>query len=542
MHPRCSETAVAGIEAEWSVFATINQTRSHMQPPPMPASPVSDQTHVLSPLQPNALGCARRQAARISSTSTQPRGLELTDALTPTALERLAAAANDTDGGHFVIHGVSREAVSAWRRRFSKELGEDGRRAYEYNAITRDFAVKCMPSPYHGQVESFFTLSTAAALAALPRGKGLQSVSALRCGGCVTLQGFGGGDDGPAHGSQKIPDFSIQAMLDGVDFPAVAVECGFTQTLRSLIDAANLHLTGTDAQTRLVILVDLQETLAKKKVTYPWPKGHVAEPVLAGLDETQQTDEVRKKEVELTKLYKLHELKRNGTTSNDKITQRTFPPLLGTVTGTAHIYMRTDDTKLLEHLFLDSRPTPAPDPRYPKIALIDTHTFMRGDVPVPEGDDGKGFRGLRFPLRILYPPNIHPPEAVAGYLDELLIQFSWHELAEMVLVAKRGMIHSRAVTRADAVMNKWLEGKKKNTGNLQMQVENDAGGTSRPKRKRQTRAEKTQEILVRKVYWTQYAKQKASEGASEELSNDENEELLAEESEYEQEGDDTYRN
>ena len=202
-----------------------------------------------------------------SPLGTHPR-LELTDALMPIVLERLAVAGDDTDGGHFYIHGVMCETFSAWKQWFHQQLA-DGSLPCNYNAIIRDFAVRCMPSPYHAQVEDFFTLSTIATLAALLRGKELQNASALRCGACVSLDGFSGGNGNLAYGSQKIPDFSIQAMLDGVDYLTLVVECRFTQKLPSLADAANLQLTGTETQTQLVILVELQETLGKKNDTYP---------------------------------------------------------------------------------------------------------------------------------------------------------------------------------------------------------------------------------------------------------------------------------
>ena len=178
-----------------------------------------------------------------------------------------------------------------------------------------------------------------------------------------------------------------------------------------------------------------------------------------------QDDEIRRKEAEITKLYKLYELNRNTGSNGNSISNGpamiAFSLLLGTVTGTTYVYMRKNDIALLDNLVLESRPTLESDSTYRDIAMSYPHTFMRNNVPVPDRDDGKGFRVLQFPLCRLYPPKFHPPEAIAGYLDELLIQFSWQELAEMVLITKREMVHSRAVKRADKVINKWLERQKR---------------------------------------------------------------------------------
>ncbi|KAI5792977.1 hypothetical protein DFH27DRAFT_527141 [Peziza echinospora] len=77
--------------------------------------------------------------------------------------------------------------------------------ACEYNAITRDFIVKCRPSAYHGQVEHFLPISTMRALPGLARG-GLRDIWALRCAAAVALVGFTGGamdSLNVAHGSQR---------------------------------------------------------------------------------------------------------------------------------------------------------------------------------------------------------------------------------------------------------------------------------------------------------------------------------------------------
>jgi len=63
---------------------------------------------------------------------------------------------------------------------------------------------------------------------------------------------------------------------------------------------------------------------------------------------------------------------------------------------------------------------------------------------------------------------------------------------------------------------------------------------STPKRKWQTKGEKKNEILVKKVYWTKYTKQKASERTSEEICNNENVEMLQEHSDVYQEKDDEH--
>lgn len=533
MSTSCGDATVADIES--AHLSRPSSEPEHLPDPPAAITASDPGPYVLLPPQPSALAHARGQACNTHEANTSttaaaappPRhkpqpcppkrtGLVLTPALTPQALASLA------DGCRLCIPGVSPTAMADWQRQHRHNVPHGF--VYEYDALTRHFTIKSMPSAYHGHVVAFFRLSTITALFALPCfGRLLGASAQLLYARPMTLTGFGGGIDNLAHGSLKVPDFAIQALPPGVDFPAIVMECGFTQTLPSLIDAAHLFLSSTRTQTRLVILVMLEEAMSTTVVESRWPKSFVAEPVLAGLNASDKNKATEKKEVELAEWFRVNEKSTHGHSTAVR-------PLLGTITGTVYIYTRTNDTDIFGTLFPDYGPVPdrrfpdygpVPDRRFPDISLIYSHTFMRDNVPAPVPDCGTDTNVLQIPLRMLYPPHIDPPKAVAASLDNLIITFSWAELANMVCDAKKGMIRFRAVQRAALVMHTWLE-----QSMLSENKENKENG--RKRRRVVAGAHAGEEETDGQLNWTAHTKHHVNATAAVEVQEDMEREATAE--------------
>src|SRR5467141_3469934 len=75
---------------------------------------------------------------------------------------------------------------------------------------------------------------------------------------------------GPERGSSKVIDAGLTSSNMHDQFPLIAVEVGFTQTLEDLFDCAERLFRGTYNQIQFVIIVKIFETNRHCGDQFPW--------------------------------------------------------------------------------------------------------------------------------------------------------------------------------------------------------------------------------------------------------------------------------
>lgn len=330
------------------------------------------------------------------------------------------------------------------------------------------------------------------------------------------------GVEGLGLGGTKIPDFAIKAR--GTKFPAVAMECGFSEDWADLLSDAELLLTGTNGQTKLVILVKLKERFPvagdasdenednenednddednddedndnegdsnaprpRAPGKHDWPTGFDAPGLIRGPGQDARTHQrlLVQKSNELAKwLLDAHCHQRLGRY-----------PLIGKITAMAHVYCRTEDAAdLTTTLGISPTGTKGEDigeedtmsDGRPQITSIYRYTFMTDDHPTSTPDPtttatttiGTGTARppspstLQIPLHLLFYAS-RPPAALGPHHLALPITFDFAELADEVLATAEEMLDYRADHRAAVMVRKWkkqwdklpVSGTKRGTG------------------------------------------------------------------------------
>lgn len=428
---------------------------------------------------------------------------------------------------HIRIPNVSPDDLTTWESRqgFTRDDEIPERRfadprshgfTYTYNSITKSCIVRCMPTPYHTSVQRFFGSSAQNSLIST---LGMDMFRTSRGGGLLIgissdITGFKG-VEGLGLGGTKIPDFAIKAR--GTKFPAVAMECGFSEDWADLLSDAELLLTGTNGQTKLVILVKLKERFPvagdasdenedndeeendderdsnaprpRAPGKHDWPTGFDPPGLIRGpgQDAREHQRLLVQKSNELAKwLLDAHHHQRLGRY-----------PLIGKITAMAHVYCCTEEAADLTSKLGISQATGEEDNEeedamseaVPQITLIYRYTFMTDDHPTATPDPtataptsiatGTGPDSpstLQIPLHLLFPTS-RPPASLGPHHLASPITFDFAELADEVLATAEEMLDYRADHRAAVMVRKW----KKQWDKARRNNETDlpVGGTKR---------------------------------------------------------------
>ncbi|KAI5781349.1 hypothetical protein DFH27DRAFT_639493 [Peziza echinospora] len=260
------------------------------------------------------------------------------------------------------IRGVDPDTFAQWERRHNltgRARDRRGQLSYEYNALTGDFAVKCMPSAYHDAVSGFLLLTAAQELRAiLP-----QPYSALG----ITLRG---GTDltgfrlpGLAPMSRKIPDFALRLSPQAL-FPALVAEVAFAETWDDLVQDEALHLLATGGVTRVVLAIKLWEA----------PSG--------GPSGGRARGRLHDKVFEIRAALLLEE-------PHAAAAAPARPPLVGALTALVAVFVRAEDEACVGSMGGGGRGGCVPEepPHCAGIKCIYRHTFLKQDEPCDDDDD-----------------------------------------------------------------------------------------------------------------------------------------------------------
>ncbi|KAG0131730.1 hypothetical protein HOY82DRAFT_559299, partial [Tuber indicum] len=107
------------------------------------------------------------------------------------------------------------------------ELVEHKDFRYEYNFLSQQLIIKCMPTPTHNSLQYFFTQTVF--------GTFVEKVGLLKAQKLVTTgagTSFAGFEGDWCGSTEKLPDAFIQ--LKGSDFPVVVCEAGWAEKLEDL--------------------------------------------------------------------------------------------------------------------------------------------------------------------------------------------------------------------------------------------------------------------------------------------------------------------
>lgn len=448
------------------------------------------------------------------------------------------------------IPNVSPDDLDAWESQHGFTRGQipeprtaDPRHhgfTYSYDSTTKSFIVRCMPSPYHAGVQRFFGIATETSLQDT-LGRALYyatDTAGLLIGGSEDVKGFTG-IDGLAPTSHKIPDFAIKAR--GTEFPAVAVECGFSEDLVYLLCDAELLLTGTGAgetggQTKLVVLVELRETFRlagdnsspiddssttasddedndedenpprrRRAGKHDWPIGVDLPMLLPGQDKhTSQQLQLKSRELAAW----LH------VADHDHRLGRY--PLIGKVTAVAYVYCRTEEAAYLRsELGISAKEDEEEDDddeeageahktgedmakSWPKITRIYRYTCMTEDQPTPVPTTStRPPSSLHIPLHLLYPPGAsHLPASINPQHLASPVIFDFANLATEVLKRRASMLQYRALDRAGLMLRKWQEqwaANEKNKPELSVRGTKRAGADGQEEEEEEAQPEKGQQ-------------------------------------------------
>ncbi|KAI5781113.1 hypothetical protein DFH27DRAFT_617089 [Peziza echinospora] len=424
-----------------------------------------------------------------------PPALRLDD-FTPAQLSALRPLAPETP---LLIRNVTPEALYAWltQHRVLEAREDCDALPYEYNATTQDFIVKCMPSPYHSMVGTYFAFRTSHSLmdilppassssdrsSARRRSRRLprdptHAYTSLGISLCNASESTGfSGLPRLSSRSRKIPDFSLR-LGPLARFPAMVVEVGFTEPWAQLVQDVALHLLATKGVTRVAVVIKLQEgrrggagcTADVGKDPYAWPA------CVEKLSGGEGQEEVARKVEEVEAWLVAAEGGAGGTGRR--------AGLVGSITGTARVYVRTSE----QHEFPPQQGTlpcadgddEAAQATSPGITCVYRYQFMRDDEvlgPEPGADEQEaGGEGepwiLSVPLKLLCPPTPPPvgtdmdaPERQQiTQINPILhaqrnspITFDLLTLAEEIHDAKSRMAVWRAMSLADRIVGRWQE-------------------------------------------------------------------------------------
>ncbi|KAI5792988.1 hypothetical protein DFH27DRAFT_567932 [Peziza echinospora] len=374
------------------------------------------------------------------------------------------------------IRNVSPDTFAAWERQHSltgRTRCLTATLPYEYNAHTRDFAVKCMPSAYHDAVSCYILLTADRELRHLLPAQHDYAALGITLRSATDLTGFR--LPGLAPTSRKIPDFALR-LAPGELFPALVAEVAFTETWADLVQDAALHLLATSGVTRVVLAVKLwEDTCASSRA---WPAS-VPLPAV-GAAEEELHDTVMDVQAAL--------LEDPGAAA--------AKPLVGALTAVVAVFVRTEDAALV-----DSMPASSIDTHCEGITCIYHHTFIEHDEPCDDGGeedadgDGSTPRTLTIPLHLLYPPpsaRHQPNETLRNYIPASAgITFDLRALTANILRAKPEMEAQRAVDAAMAIVDAWkaaqavqvkqqeerkVQAERKRKADTQLQLQQQVGG------------------------------------------------------------------
>ncbi|PUU72481.1 hypothetical protein B9Z19DRAFT_1069742 [Tuber borchii] len=149
------------------------------------------------------------------------------------------------------IGTISNNLLAKWMTHYSGDLHSDNIR-YEYNFISGNFNIKCLPLPTHDSLQIFFAREVSVSLA--ERFGRAQARKMVSVASGTTFSGFTGDGYGT---SRKLPDVYIK--LPGQQFPTVVCEVGWSESLDELRNDARLWLLHTNGETKIVIIISFTE-------------------------------------------------------------------------------------------------------------------------------------------------------------------------------------------------------------------------------------------------------------------------------------------
>ncbi|RPA95742.1 hypothetical protein L873DRAFT_1812523 [Choiromyces venosus 120613-1] len=268
--------------------------------------------------------------------------------------------------GNLQLGTISERALEQWKDQNPNIIESDEIR-YEYNFLTQNFIIKCMPTPTHDSLQIYFTQNVLCSL--VERFGSSQAMSMVSVGSGTKFSGFTGDWSGS---SEKLPDAYIQ-LPDG-NFPTVVCEAGWAEAHEELMQDARLWLLHTNGQTRIVIVLSFTENNPGTRIVAVnqevEPKvgteggANDEQTVLDSIDETTDLNDLAESLFNLNQQSKLRQ------------------PLVGNLKASLHVYKACEGGEdIVESFATILLPHPPADDSGPKEFGITMQDLLGNHVP-----------------------------------------------------------------------------------------------------------------------------------------------------------------